>query len=980
MTGRVAVLIPCRDEGAVLGRKIRNTLALRFPEGGPHALLVVDDHSLDGTLEAAFRAAGPGRPDVEVRYLRSRRPPGKTGALAEGIEATRGFDAVLVTDADVLLEPDALLRLLDRLDEPGVGLVSGEARYVRRIEGDAIEGDGETSYDRFSRWVRRRESLRGRVFSVHGECLALRPVDGLLPEPGIASDDLDLALAARRKGLAVVYADGARFYEARPECPRARAAQDLRRARSFVQFLARRGGSVFDRSLPAGDRLRRLAYLSAAGVPFLAAGAFVGAALLALGGGRVRLESPRPPPRVARLGTRPGARAAPRHPRPGGLRVRRRPPGERPLAPLPVTGGGRFFARGDLVVFALAFGLRILHVHFVEKADPWADAPIIDEAAYDRAAQRIASGEWIGKGVFFQDPLYPYALGALYALFGRSFLLVRVLQAALDAASAAVIGALARRLGGRMAGAVSGSLAALYAPFLYFAGQLDKATFAVAASAGFLAAWTRAREGGESRGRWFGAGVALGAACLLRGNFLAFLPVVPALLFLERRRGALDPALSFATGLLTLLLPVAARNAIVGGEFVLTTAQAGTNFYVGNCSRNPFGVSISLPFVRTVPEHEADDWKREAERRSGRALTRGEVSRFWAREAFAETAEAPPEALRRLARKGAIALNNYEVPDNHSFEYGRTFSPALRSPITFAVAIGLGGAGLLVQARSGPFRPVLLFFLVYLGTLVATVTSDRIRAPLAVPLLVAAGTFFPWLALASRRRRILGLLAAAALLLQALLPAFPSEQVENKRFQARLAHARLLAREGKVDDAEALARSILERYRNDPNVSLLLAEIERHRGMGAGSPAEAAARFAEAERLVREKVLPFAERTADRTLRHKVDLVLGWLALLRGRNEEAVARFTEALAFDPDEADTANTLANALLALGRFDEAERVLERAIRAAPSQWLLWNTLGVARLKRGDRDGAAAAARRVERLGGRPTGPLRALLGSG
>ena len=285
MTGRVAVLIPCRDEGAVLGRKIRNTLALRFPEGGPHTVLVVDDHSIDGTLEAAFRATGTGRPDVEVRYLRSRRSPGKTGALAEGIEATREFDAVLVTDADVLLEPDALLRLLDRLGEPGVGLVSGEARYVRRIDGDAVEGDGETAYDRFSRWVRRRESLAGRVFSVHGECLALRPGDGLLPEPGIASDDLDLALAARRKGLAVVYADGARFYEARPESPRARAAQDLRRARSFVQFLARRGGGVFDRTLPAGDRLRRLAYLGAAGVPFLAAGTIVAAAFLALRGG-----------------------------------------------------------------------------------------------------------------------------------------------------------------------------------------------------------------------------------------------------------------------------------------------------------------------------------------------------------------------------------------------------------------------------------------------------------------------------------------------------------------------------------------------------------------------------------------------------------------------------------------------------------------------------------------------------------------------
>jgi glycosyltransferase involved in cell wall biosynthesis len=277
VTGRVAVLIPCRDEEAVLPRKIRNTLSLEFPDGGPHAVLVVDDHSRDGALAAAFArvTALARRPDVEVRLLRSRRPPGKTGALAEGLEAARGFDAVLITDADVLLEPDALPRLLERLAAPGVGLVTGEQRFAERIGEEGPEGEADTLYDRLTRRVRRWESRRGSVFSVHGECLALRASDGLAPEPGIPADDLDLALAARRKGLGVVYAEGARFHEVRPSGWRARGAQRLRRARSFVDFVLRRWSALRDRRLPAGDRLALLLYFLA---PFAASALFLGGA------------------------------------------------------------------------------------------------------------------------------------------------------------------------------------------------------------------------------------------------------------------------------------------------------------------------------------------------------------------------------------------------------------------------------------------------------------------------------------------------------------------------------------------------------------------------------------------------------------------------------------------------------------------------------------------------------------------------------
>src|SRR5689334_17382709 len=42
-----------------------------------------------------------------------------------------------------------------------------------------------------------------------------------------------------------------------------------------------------------------------------------------------------------------------------------------------------------------------------------------DARAYDAWAWRIASGDWLGDEVFYQAPLYPYFLGAIYRFAGH---------------------------------------------------------------------------------------------------------------------------------------------------------------------------------------------------------------------------------------------------------------------------------------------------------------------------------------------------------------------------------------------------------------------------------------------------------------------------------------------------------------------------------------------------------------------------------
>ncbi|MCZ8520825.1 MULTISPECIES: glycosyltransferase family 2 protein [Paenibacillus] len=114
----MSVAISVRDEAARLPWAVRSVLAQTLPAW---ELLLADDGSTDGTLEAA----APWTADPRIRCVRHTASAGKAARLRELLPACRGR-YLLELDADDWLAPQALAVLVSAMERcPGAGMAGG---------------------------------------------------------------------------------------------------------------------------------------------------------------------------------------------------------------------------------------------------------------------------------------------------------------------------------------------------------------------------------------------------------------------------------------------------------------------------------------------------------------------------------------------------------------------------------------------------------------------------------------------------------------------------------------------------------------------------------------------------------------------------------------------------------------------------------------------------------------------------------------
>ncbi|MEU9453476.1 glycosyltransferase [Streptomyces sp. NPDC048277] len=131
----VCVVVPARDEAAVLPLGLPSLLAQEYP--GRAEVFLVDDGSTDGTGKLA-RELAARHGGLPLTVDSPGEPPagwtGKLWAVRHGIALarTRGPEYLLLTDADIAHEPDSLRLLVAAARTGGFDVVSQMARL--RVE------------------------------------------------------------------------------------------------------------------------------------------------------------------------------------------------------------------------------------------------------------------------------------------------------------------------------------------------------------------------------------------------------------------------------------------------------------------------------------------------------------------------------------------------------------------------------------------------------------------------------------------------------------------------------------------------------------------------------------------------------------------------------------------------------------------------------------------------------------------------------
>lgn len=419
-----------------------------------------------------------------------------------------------------------------------------------------------------------------------------------------------------------------------------------------------------------------------------------------------------------------------------------------------------------LIVFGVAWLARLIHV-FSLKAAPFFSYKIGDAARYDQWARALADGNWIGEGVFYQAPLYPYFLGLVYSTMGDSVLTVRLVQSLLGATSCVFLMMAATRLFGKKSGLISGLFLALYAPSIFLEGLIQKSTLDLFFLTVLL--WLISKTVYRVRvAQWVWIGIVTGALCLTRENALVLLPMFVFWIVFASMKAtsprspqepmdrARDPSwvarndllcrvqwcLAFGLGLSLTLGPVAMRNYLVGGQFHLTTSQLGPNFYIGN---NPEANGTYQPLRpgRGDAQFEQADAVALAEHAAGRELSAREVSQHYLHKSFEFISQQPQQWLKLMIRKVGMTFNRREIIDTEDQYTVAKWSPLLRWSdlvFNFGVLVPLGLLGILVTRQRWQRLWILyLIIAAFAVTVIAFFVFGRYRFPIAPVLMLFVG-------------------------------------------------------------------------------------------------------------------------------------------------------------------------------------------------------------------------------------------------
>ncbi|OFY60039.1 MAG: hypothetical protein A2Y87_02325 [Bacteroidetes bacterium RBG_13_46_8] len=195
----VTLLIPAYNEAASIEEKMRNSLSLDYPKE-KLAIVWVTDGSDDESLTLLSRYA-----EITVNHEPARK--GKIHAMNRGMKLI-STPFVVFTDANTMLNKDAIREMMKYFGDEKTGCVAGEKRIENCNLEKAVEA-GEGLYWQYESRIKRLESENGSAVGAVGELFAIRTELYEEVREDTILDDFVISLQIASKGFAIKYAPAA---------------------------------------------------------------------------------------------------------------------------------------------------------------------------------------------------------------------------------------------------------------------------------------------------------------------------------------------------------------------------------------------------------------------------------------------------------------------------------------------------------------------------------------------------------------------------------------------------------------------------------------------------------------------------------------------------------------------------------------------------------------------------------------------------
>lgn len=188
------LIVAAYNEEDFIEQKIKNTLALNYPED-KISFLFITDGSNDKTPEIISQY-----PQIKLMHAPNRL--GKIAAVQRAVNAVT-TETMVFTDANTFLNPDALLKLCRHYADPKVGAVAGEKRVYIEANADATAGEG--FYWKYESKLKIWDSELHSVVGAAGELFSVKKALYQNVHPNSIIDDFMISMLIAKKGYRIVY-------------------------------------------------------------------------------------------------------------------------------------------------------------------------------------------------------------------------------------------------------------------------------------------------------------------------------------------------------------------------------------------------------------------------------------------------------------------------------------------------------------------------------------------------------------------------------------------------------------------------------------------------------------------------------------------------------------------------------------------------------------------------------------------------------